>query len=118
MVFISFEESAMKARDFIKPGESMMVLFTDGTLFEFGDDNTGLTGDWHINPSHSIDRVIIYVRGNQKNTVYIANHAGVEFIEENNKYKIKLAHVQYIGKTDLNWNKFADTGTKAIRYLP
>ncbi|AFY46050.1 hypothetical protein Nos7524_0126 [Nostoc sp. PCC 7524] len=106
----------MKARDFIKPGESIIVIFTDGTLFELGNDNTGLTGDWKIDPNRSVDRVIIYQREHPINRLYIANHAGVEFVEEN-RYKIQLAHVQYIGETDLNWNEFAEGGANPIRYL-
>jgi hypothetical protein len=39
----------MKARNFIKPGEEILVLMTDGTLLEFGKDNTALTGNWEIN---------------------------------------------------------------------
>lgn len=108
----------MKARDFIKPGENIMVIFTDGTLLEFGNDNTGLTGDWKIGRNRSVDRVIIYVRDTQTNALYIANHAGVKFVEEAKKYKIKLTHVQYIGKTELNWFDFADTQAHSIRYLP
>jgi hypothetical protein len=113
----------MKARDFIKDDEKIMVIYTENILLELGDDNTGLTGDWWINPSHSIDRVIIYCpvyqdRYTWVNTLYIGNHAGVIFVEEKERYKIKLAHVQYIGKTKLNWHEFADTGTFPIRYLP
>lgn len=106
----------MKARDFIKQGESILIIFTDGTLFELGNDNTGLTGDWKIDPNRSVDRVIIYQREHSSNKLYIANNAGVELVEEN-RYKIKLAHVQYIGETDLNWNEFAEGGANPIRYL-
>jgi hypothetical protein len=107
----------MKARDFIKPDEKVIVVFTNGTLFERNPDNdTGLTGDWKINPKHSIDRVVIYLRGEQANMLYIANHAGVEFVE-GKRYKIKLAQVQYIGETDSNWSQFAETKQNPIRYL-
>jgi hypothetical protein len=108
----------MKARDFIKPGENIMVIFTNGTLLEFSDDNSVLTGDWKINPSHSIDRVIIYVHDDEKNTLYIGNHADIKFVEENKRHKIQLTHVQYIGKTNLNWNDFAEAGANPVRYLP
>ena len=106
----------MRARDFINQSESILVIFTDGTLFELGQDHTGLTGDWKINPNRSSNRVIIYLREHPTNRLYIANNAGVEFVEEK-RYKIKLAHVQYIGNTDLNWNEFAEGGTNPIRYL-
>ncbi|WP_353929845.1 HNH endonuclease [Okeanomitos corallinicola TIOX110] len=109
----------MKARSFIKLDENVMVIFTDGTLLEFGDNNTGLTGDWKIDVNRPIDRVIIYQRDEtKKNKLYIANHAGVQFVQENNRYKIKLAHVQYIGETQLNWYEFADAQAQPIRYLP
>lgn len=109
----------MKALDFVKPGEHIMVIFTNGTLLEFGDDNTGITGNWGIHPHHSIDRVIIYMRDHLDiNTLYIANHDGVEFVDKIEGYKIRLRHVQYVGKTNLNWNDFADTGANPVRYLP
>lgn len=38
----------MKARDFIKPGEEILVFMTGGALLEFGEDNTALTGDENI----------------------------------------------------------------------
>lgn len=106
----------MKARDFIKPGETVIVLFTNGTLFELGHDNTGLTGNWKIHPNLAVDRVLIYLRRHSKNSLYISNNAGVEYGAKN-RYKIKLAHVQYIGETCLNWNQFAEGGSNPIRYL-
>jgi hypothetical protein len=110
----------MKARDFIKSGENTMVIFTNGILLEFGDNNTGLTGDWNIDINRRVDRVIIYERKEQTETnrLYIANHNGLEFVKESDRHKIKLAHVQYIGETDLNWNDFAEGGSNPIRYLP
>lgn len=106
----------MKARDFIKPSEEILVLMTDGTLLEFGEDNTALTGDWVISPYRPTDRVIIYRRNNDyTNTLYIGNRSGVIPVE--NKYKIKLTHVQYIGETILNWFEFAETHVHSVRYL-
>jgi hypothetical protein len=109
--------SDMKARNFIKPGENTIVIFTRGMLFELGNDNTGLTGDWEINPNRSVDRVIIYHHEHEINRLYIGNNAGLELVEDN-RYKIKLAHLQYIGETDLNWNEFAEGGSNPVRYLP
>ena len=113
----------MNARNFLDPGEKIIVFYTEGELLEFPDDNTALTGDWGIDPSHSIDRVIIYWcfypdKYSRINKLYIGNHAGVEFVEQKKLYKVKLAHVQYIGLTKLNWFQFADTGSCPIRYLP
>ena len=108
----------MKARDFIKLGENVIVILTHGSDF-FLHDNTGSTGEWKIDQNRSVDRVIIYLRDdeNNTNTLYIANHAGVEPADREGRYNIQLTHVQYIGTTPANWNEFAETGTYPIRYL-
>ena len=109
----------MKARDFIKPDENVIVIFTKGVHFALNDDNTGSTGEWDIDPNRSVDRVIIYHRNDESNinTLYMANHAGVEPADREGRYNIQLTHVQYIGTTSANWNNFAETGTNPIRYL-
>ncbi len=109
----------MRARDFIKPGESMIVIYTDGNHLEFGEDNTGISGYWAIAPGRSVDRVLIYQRDKETNTntLYIANHDGVKPVGEG-RSQIGLAHVQYVGKTELNWLDFAEGGQNPVRYLP
>ncbi len=110
----------MNAHNLIKPGENVMVIFTHGDHFELHDDNTGSTGNWNINPIRLVERVIVYLRNKEMNTntVYIANYASVETTEEERKYKIQLAHVQYLGTTYMNWYEFADSGANPVRYLP
>lgn len=109
----------MKAHDLIKPGENVMVIFTHGNHFKLHDDNTGSTGNWTIDPIRLVDRVIIYLRNKKinTNTVYIANYASVETTKEERRYKIQLAHVQYVGATHMNWCEFAGGGANPIRYL-
>ncbi len=107
----------MKARDFIKPGESVIAIFTHGIHFHLNDDNTGSTGEWKIDPNRLVDRVIIYHRNDEMNILYIANYAGVEPADREGRYTIKLTHVQYIGATSTNWAEFAETGAYPIRYL-
>ena len=110
----------MKARDFIKPDENVIVIFTHGLHFDLGDDNTGSTGEWDIDPNRSVDRVIIYLRNDERhtNTLYIANHAGVKPADREGRHNIQLTHVQYIGTTSAKWPEFAETGMRSIRYLP
>ncbi len=111
-----------KARDFIKPGENILVVFTEGMHFELSDGNTGVTGEWPVDPSHagSVDRVLVYHRNNETNSndLYIANRVRVDPARRADRYNIQLSHVQYIGATSLNWPDFADTGMKSFRYLP
>ena len=110
----------MKARDFIKPSENVVVVFTHGKSFVLHDDNTGSTGNWNIDPNRKVDRVIVYHRDNEKNinNLYIANHAGAYPANgEGGRYNIRLTHVQYIGATSTNWIDFAEGGQNPIRYL-
>lgn len=113
------EELFVKARDFIKPGESVIAIFTHGMHFDLDDDNTGSTGQWKIAPNRPVARVIIYYRNDEMNTntLYIANHAGVEPADREGRYTIQLTHVQYMGTTSTNWAEFAETGAQPIRYL-
>lgn len=110
----------MKARDFIKPGENVVVIFTHGMHFDLDDDNTGSTGQWVIDSNRRLDRVILYRRDDDKdlNTLYIANYAGIEPATREGRYDIQLTHVQYIGTTSKNWPEFAEGGQNPIRYLP
>ncbi len=62
----------MKARDFIKPGENVIVIFTHGLHFDLGDDNTGSTGEWDIDPNRLVNRVIIYLQLFSKRHIYLA----------------------------------------------
>lgn len=110
----------MKARDFIQPGEAIMVVFTHGIHFDIYDDSTGSTGEWEIDPNRLVDRVLIYLRNDESktNTLYIANHAGVELAKREGRHNIQLTHVQYVGVTSENWVEFAEGGSNPIRYLP
>lgn len=111
----------MKARDFIKPGETVIVVYTHGKHFELKDNNTGSTGQWTIDPNRIVDRVIIYHRDDETrtNTLYIANHAGAKLAEEREgrRYDIQLTHIQYVGITSINWTEFAESRQNPIRYL-
>ena len=110
----------MKARDFIKTGEKVMVVFTHGIHFEIHDDNTGSTGWWKADINNIIDRVLIYYRNDKLNTneLYIANHAGVKESDADGRRNIKLEHIQCVGVTSHNWKEFAETDANPVRYLP
>lgn len=110
----------MKARNFVKPDERVIVIFTRGVHLEINSDNTGSTGKWDLNPNHSIDRVIIYRRDDEGDTnlLYIATHSGVEPTDLEGRYKIHLKHIQYVGVTGENWKEFAECGANPIRYFP
>src|SRR5437870_5719068 len=109
----------MKARDFVRPGERVLVIFTRGGRFEMYDDQTGTTGNWAIDGKKSVDRVIIYHRGEieDSNTIYIGTFVHAEPAEEPSRFHIRLNHIQYVGVTSLNWKAFSEGGQNPIRYL-
>ena len=110
----------MKAHDFIQPDEAVMIIFTRGGRFDVNADHTGATGNWVFDPNRKVDRVIIYHRneGLHTNMLYIGSFVEAERTSENGRYNIVLAHIQYVGQTDLHWKEFADAGQNPIRYLP
>jgi formylmethanofuran dehydrogenase subunit A len=110
----------MKARDLINSNEKVLVIFTCGRNFHVHDDNTGSTGNWTIAQSCLVDRIIIYLRNEEKqsNTVYIANYVSKGKSLKEDRYVIQFAHVQYLGTTDKNWTDFSEGGANPIRYLP
>jgi hypothetical protein len=110
----------MQARQFLRPGEQLLILFTRGPLLSIDwSDQTGQTGNWVINTQRHIDRVIIYHRDDetQQNTIYLATYAGVESAE-GGRHRIQLTHIQYAGTTDVSWKTFAETEQNPIRYVP
>jgi hypothetical protein len=111
-----------KARDFIKPGEKILAIFTKGIHFELSAGNTGVTGEWDVDPNHarSIDRVLVYHQSieTKTNSLYIASLVRVDPARREGRYNIQLNHVQYVGITSLNWHDFAEAGANPIRYLP
>jgi hypothetical protein len=111
-----------KARDFIKPGEKILAIFTKGMHFELSAGNTGVTGEWSLDPNNArlVDRVLIYHQNNEANTndLYIASLVRVDLARREDRYNLQLNHVQYIGVTSLNWHDFAEAGANPIRYLP
>jgi hypothetical protein len=110
-----------KTRDFIKPGEKILAVFTEGMHFELSDGNTGVTGEWDVDPNHarSVDRILVYHRNTltATNDLYIANLVRVDLARREDRYNLQLNHVQYVGITSLNWHDFAEAGANPIRYL-
>ncbi|ABX02854.1 hypothetical protein Haur_0202 [Herpetosiphon aurantiacus DSM 785] len=107
----------MHARDFVQPGEQLLVLFTRGHLLTFNNDGTGTSGNWDMAGNRKIDRVLIYYRDDSSNInkLYLATYKDVEKVEDG-RYCVYFEHCQYVGKTEQNWVEF--TGAQqAVRYF-
>jgi hypothetical protein len=110
-----------KASDLLNPGETAMVVFTEGLHLVLHSDGTGTSGNWKIDPKRRVGKVIIYKRDSeatdQLNKVYLADHTGIVGEVEGKRYIIGLQNTTLRGVTDQNWRMFADAGTNPVRYL-
>jgi hypothetical protein len=109
----------MKARDLLKNGESAVVLFTRGARFTVKANGSGSSGNWRIGANRNPDKVIVYHRlgSANDNEVFIANWVGIKDSSEENLSVIMFDKCKSAGPTTLNWFKFAEGGTQAVRYL-
>ena len=112
----------MKARELLSPGETAIVIFTDGSNFHQAANGSGSTGYWVLDPARKYDKVIIYVRNatTQSNDVYVAEKVNVNGPINNGRYELVLQHIHLTGTTDANWREFAELANGAqnpIRYL-
>ena len=79
----------------------------------------GARGYWRINLERPFDQVIIYRRHQESGTneVFTAVPAEMETSPVAGRWVIRLAKIEMVGTTELNWPEFAETGSNPIRYL-
>ncbi len=106
----------MKARDYLSPDETAIVLCTGGPLFQVNADGTGTSGNWKIHPKPGIDKVIIYLKSDPR-MIYIAQYTDVEPSNEAGRFVIRFQNTRKLGVTGLNRLEFAEGGRNPIRYL-
>ncbi len=113
----------MKAIDFLIPGETAIVVFTDGLNLTIQPDGTGTSGNWIINPHRQADKIIIYRRDTKNtqiiNEILIERHNGVSgpTPDDNRRYIVAFIDLKSHGTTNTNWREFAETGSAPVRYL-
>ncbi|MEP6757157.1 MAG: hypothetical protein ABJA67_16755 [Chthonomonadales bacterium] len=116
-----------KATELLSPGESAVVVLTDGRLFQWNSDDTGTSGNWKFNPNgHQIVKVIVYYKFENQpvSDILIGNFEGTVAPQSSDDYKtdgrlvIKMSSLQKIGITRVNWKTFADAGANPVRFLP
>jgi hypothetical protein len=117
------KEKRMKATDFLKPGETAIVVFTDGLNLTIEQDGTGTSGNWIMNPSRRPDRIIIYHRHTADkrvaNEILIGQYSGITgpVPDDHRRYIMTFTNLKNHGTTEMNWSKFAETGSAPVRYL-
>lgn len=109
----------MKALDLLPHNEKAIVVFTRGAHLVIEDNGKASTGNWKLDPTKKLDKVILYVRpvASKIADVMIADHSGVELSNEEGRYVINLENLINVGSTVLNWKEFSGGGQNPIRYL-
>jgi hypothetical protein len=113
----------MKAIDFLKPGQTAIVVFTEGLNLTIRPDGTGASGNWIINTLRRTDKIIIYRRDTKDtriiNEILIGQHNGVSgpTPDDDRRYIVAFIDLKSLGTTNMNWSEFAETGSAPVRYL-
>jgi hypothetical protein len=77
----------------------------------------GFTCCWEIAKSRKFDKILLYIRENNQNKIYIANYLNRESVI--NRYKIYFDNLEFIDTTELNWKEFTDSNAQnPVRYFP
>lgn len=113
------------AIELLAPGESALVLRTDGRGLTDNHNGTGSTGWWRIGPKRSFDTVIIFRQASKDgadNDVFIGKRDRVEGPIKNTGYRgvrylVHLHDFKHAGQTFSNWRTFADTHQNPTRFI-
>lgn len=103
----------------ISSDDQTVVVFTRGPLFVFKEDGRGKTGNWKIDTERDIQKVIIYCRpeGESQADVYKADITRIVSSHEEGRSVIQFENALPVGRTELNWFQFAESGPNPVRYI-
>ena len=108
------------AREALRRGETGLVLYTDGSLFEV-DRGSGWTGNWRLSERREFDSVVIYKRERADPSLYLvytARATGTEPCESDpTRRRVRLRDVRCVGYGTERWQDFASSGRGPLRYL-
>jgi hypothetical protein len=114
-------EEIQAAVDLLRPGETSLIVFTEGRHLEFSPDGTGTSGNWVIDPERQVDRFILYVRPGEVGSladVYRADYeAAAPAPVREGRFVVSFRAMERVGITRQDWAHFADTGANPVRYL-
>lgn len=114
-------EQCVEVFDVISPDQSAVVVFTNGSKFEFDGKGNGETGNWIVDTTRlkQIDKIVIYLRrlNESGGRVFIGDYTGFVPSEQTGRLIISFSKLEEVCHTKSNWNKFANTGPSPVRYI-
>ena len=113
----------MELKKYINPNYNNIAIFTNFDGLEYSDlrrknlslNTAGYTGNWVIAKNRNIEKIILYIREDVINKIYIADYNYRENIE-GRRYRIYFKNLKFIENTTANWKDFANT-QNPIRYI-
>ncbi len=113
----------MTLTKYIELDYNYIAIFTNLDGVEYTDlrsrnlllEKEGYTGNWVIAQTRDIEKIILYVRENRINKVYLADYSHRENIE-GRRSRIYFKNLKFIERTTANWTEFAHTQSP-IRYI-
>jgi len=113
----------MELKKYTESKYNFIAIFTNFDGLEYSDlrrknlllDNEGYTGNWVIAKSRKIEKILLYVREQGVNQVYLADYDYRETIE-GRRSRVYFKNLSSLGTTKANWMEFANTQSP-IRYI-
>ncbi len=113
----------MKLTKYIKSNYNYIAIFTNLDGLDYGDlrrrnlllEKEGYSGNWVIAKTRDIEKIILYIRENGINKVYLADYSYRENIE-GRRFRIYFKNLKFLESTTANWTEFANTQSP-IRYI-
>ena len=113
----------MELIKYIDSNYNYIAIFTNFDGLEHTDlrrrnlslDKEGYTGNWVIAKTRDIEKIILYLREDGINKVYLADYNYREQIE-GRRSRIYFKNLKFIENTTANWTEFANTQSP-IRYI-
>ena len=80
--------------------------------------NEGFSGNWIIDKKRTFHKVLLYVRENGQNKIYLADYLDRELIE-GNRSRVYFRNLNFIDTTNLHWGDFTESKSSQnpIRYI-
>jgi hypothetical protein len=96
-------------------GTRIVAVFTDGRYLIRG--TIWETGNWPAGRDRTFDVVVIYLRQNMVNSLYLGDYVDTLQTPEKRRVIFRLRNVREIGFTNSNWKHFADNGGFPVRMI-
>jgi hypothetical protein len=117
----------MTAFDYIEPNCKYIAIFTnldneqDLAIHKKNlnrESKKGYSGNWIIAQNRIFQKVLLYVRENNQNKIYLADYLDRENIEAN-RSRVYFENLKFVGVTNLHWGDFtkSKSSQSPIRYI-